>query len=102
MKNNYKVPGCKMTSRFGMSHNEARRAVKAGFIACAAEAGFIACAAEAACYGRDPSFSRKEWQRRQRWGLRRLRTHKKGLPLFDMDGSHYHETTLGYFHEVNK
>lgn len=89
----YKVSGQKMKSRFGMSHSAMRDAVKKGF---------LAGADETRAYGRDPSMTRKEWTRRQRWSLRQLHTHEKSLPVFDMDGSYYHESTHGYFDEVNK
>ena len=72
----------KLKSRFGLSHSEQRRAVKAGV---------IPSAAEVKAYGKDPGFSRKEWQRRQRWSLRQSRVHEKSLPMYDMDGSYYHE-----------
>lgn len=80
--NGYKQPGRKMTSRFGMSHREAREAVKAYH---------MPSAEETKAYGRDPSMSRKEWQRRQRWSSRQYRVHYKSLPVYDMDGSYYHE-----------
>lgn len=79
--NGYKQAGRKMTSRFGLSNKEGREAVKKGF---------KASAAETRSYGRDPSMSRKEWSKRQRWSNRQSRVYWKGLPLFDMDGSYFH------------
>lgn len=72
----------KMKSRYGMSHKEQREAVKRGF---------MPSAAEAKAYGRDPSMTRKEWTKRQRWSARQARVHCKALPMYDMDGSYYHE-----------
>ena len=62
--NNYKVSGKKMTSRFGLSHSAERQAVKQGI---------MPGAAEVKAMGRDSIFTAKEWKRRQRLGLRRLR-----------------------------
>jgi hypothetical protein len=80
--NGHKKPGQKMSSRFGMSRKEEREAVKAHL---------LPSSAESKAYGRDPGFSAREWGRRQRWSLRQSRVHNKSLPLFDMDGSYYHE-----------
>lgn len=82
MSNGYKVSGAKMTSRFGMSRRESREAIKHGY---------MPSEAEVKCYGRDPSMPRRVWQKRQRWSQRQLRTHYKGLPERDMDGSVFRE-----------
>lgn len=81
MSNNYKVSGKKMTSRFGLSHSEERKAIKSGF---------MPSEQEAKCYGRPLEFSAKYWSKLRRMSSRQMRTHEKGLPMFDMDGSYYH------------
>lgn len=81
MKNNYKVSGKKMTSRFGMSRNAMVAAVKAGY---------APSAQEARAYGKPPEYSAKYWRKIQRMSNRQIRTHEKSLPLFDMDGGYYH------------
>lgn len=80
--NNYRVSGKKMTSRFGVSQKQTRDAVKQGLVGSALEAKY---------YGRDPRFSATEWSRRQRMSNRQRLVYERGLPLFDMDGSYYHE-----------
>lgn len=81
MSNNYKVSGKKMTSRFGMSRNESRAAVKSGC---------MPSEQEVMANGKPLEFSAKCWSKLRRMSSRQLRTLEKGLPVFDMDGSYYH------------
>lgn len=81
MANNFKVSGKKMTSRFWHSHKAINEAVKNRF---------IPSAAEAKAYGRDPSYSAKQWRKLQRMSLRQSRVHQRGRPVYDMDGGYYH------------
>ena len=71
----------KMKSRFAMSNKDQREAVKAHV---------IPSAAEVKAMGRDPSMTRREWQRQQRMSMRQMRVYFKRQPMFDMDGSYYH------------
>lgn len=78
----YKESGKKMGSRFGMSHKNEKEAVKKGV---------IPGAAEVKAMGRNPSFSATEWSKHNRKSLRQIRSHEKNLPVYDMDGSYFHE-----------
>lgn len=73
--NNYKVPGRKMTSRFGMSKREEREAVKSGY---------MPSEPEVKAYGRPLEFSAKYWSKLRRMSNHQIRTHEKSLPLVAM------------------
>ncbi len=63
IENNYRMAGKKMTSRFGISHSQERRAAKAGFIP-----DFKTAKEEAR---RCSEYSSKKIRQMERWGNRR-------------------------------